>query len=170
MQNSITAHFMNFDVGFIQVNLDMTDHCTTDFCTWRTICLVPVRCTSSIRHMYTTDFAYDGQIFLVPLSLSYPSSPVVRFSKDNILLYYFMNECGIHILVWRNIFHTTYSMNLIVGLLRDAGCIHSLQAQKRVCFSMRRMYKINKSQCGNDIVTLIVLRLLFPGGHGCKDF
>ena len=27
--------------------------------------------------MYTTDFAYDGPIFLVPLSLSYPSSPVV---------------------------------------------------------------------------------------------
>ena len=26
-----------------------------------------------IRHMYTTDFAYDGQIFLVPLSPSYPS-------------------------------------------------------------------------------------------------
>ena len=26
--------------------------------------------------MYTADFAYDGPIFLVPLSLSYPSSPV----------------------------------------------------------------------------------------------
>ena len=26
--------------------------------------------------MYTTDFAYDGPIFLVPLSLSYLSSPV----------------------------------------------------------------------------------------------
>ena len=26
--------------------------------------------------MYTTDFAYDGPIFLVPLSPSYPSSPV----------------------------------------------------------------------------------------------
>ena len=61
----------------IQVNLDMTDHCTTDFCIWRTICLVPVRWISSIRHMYTTDFAYDGPIFLVPLSPSYPSSPVV---------------------------------------------------------------------------------------------
>ena len=60
----------------IQVNLDMTDHWTTDFCIWRTICLVPVRCISSIRHMYTTDFAYDGPIFLAPLSLSYPSSPV----------------------------------------------------------------------------------------------
>ena len=64
-------------MNVIQVNLDMTDHCTTDFCIWRTICLVPVRCISSIRHMYTTDFAYDGPIFLVPLSLSYPSSPVV---------------------------------------------------------------------------------------------
>ena len=62
---------------FIQVNLDMTDHCTTDFCIWRTICLVPVWCVSSICHMYTTDFAYDGLIFLVPLSLSYPSSPVL---------------------------------------------------------------------------------------------
>ena len=29
------------------------------------------------RHMYTTDFAYDVPIFLVPLSLSYPTSPVV---------------------------------------------------------------------------------------------
>ena len=26
--------------------------------------------------MYMTDFAYDGPIFLVPLSLSYPRSPV----------------------------------------------------------------------------------------------
>ena len=38
--------------------------------------MVPVRCISSIRHMYKTDFAYDGPIFLVPLSPSYPSSPV----------------------------------------------------------------------------------------------
>ena len=30
-------------------------------------------------HMYTTDVAYDGPIFLVPLSPSYPSSPVVTF-------------------------------------------------------------------------------------------
>ena len=27
--------------------------------------------------MYTTDVAYDGPIFLVPLSPSYPSSPVL---------------------------------------------------------------------------------------------
>ena len=40
------------------------------------ICLVPVRCISSMCHMYTTDFAYDGPIFLVPLSPSYPSSPI----------------------------------------------------------------------------------------------
>ena len=39
-------------------------------------CLVPVRCISSICHVYTTDFAYDGPIFLVSLSPSYPSSPV----------------------------------------------------------------------------------------------
>ena len=57
----------------------MTDHCTTDFCIWRTICLVQVRCISSICHMYMTDFAYDGPFFLVPLSLSYPSSPVLHF-------------------------------------------------------------------------------------------
>ena len=61
----------------------MTDHWTTDFCIWRTICLVPVRCISSIRHMYTTDFAYDGPIFLVPLSLSYPSSPVLAVLGRN---------------------------------------------------------------------------------------
>ena len=59
----------------IQVNLDMTDHCTRT--TVRQI-LVPVRCISSIRHMYTTDFAYDGRTFLVPLSPSYPSSPVIQ--------------------------------------------------------------------------------------------
>ena len=64
------------------MNLDMTDHCTTDFCIWRTIWLVPVRCISSIRHMYTTDFAYDGPIFLVPLSLSYPSSPVCWLEEE----------------------------------------------------------------------------------------
>ena len=38
--------------------------------------------------MYTTDFAYDGPIFLVPLSPSYPSSPVlsclVAFLKQKI--------------------------------------------------------------------------------------
>ena len=61
----------------VQVNLDMTDHCMPNFCIWRTVCLAPVRCISSIRHMYTTDFAYDGPIFLVPLSPSYPSSPVL---------------------------------------------------------------------------------------------
>ena len=61
----------------LQVNLDMTDNCTTDFCIWRTICLVLVWCISSMRHMYTTYFAFDGPIFLVPLSLSYPSSPVL---------------------------------------------------------------------------------------------
>ena len=43
----------------------------------RYACMVPVRCISSIRHMYTTDFAYDGPIFLVPLSPSYQSSPVL---------------------------------------------------------------------------------------------
>ena len=69
---------------WIQVNLDMTDHCTADFCIWRTICLVPIRCTSSISHMYMTDFAYDGPIFLVPLSLSYPSSPVLEKIKTGI--------------------------------------------------------------------------------------
>ena len=68
--------------SLLQVNLDMTDHCTTDFCIWRTISLVPVRCISSIRHMYTTDFAYDGPIFLVPLSPSYPSSPVLKSNPN----------------------------------------------------------------------------------------
>ena len=34
--------------------------------------------------MYTTDFAYDGPIILVPLSLSYPSSPVVIMYRSNI--------------------------------------------------------------------------------------
>ena len=53
-------------IRHVQVNLDMTDHCTTDFCIWQTICLVPIRRISSIRLMYTTDFAYDGPIFLVP--------------------------------------------------------------------------------------------------------
>ena len=29
-----------------------------------------------VSNVYMTDFAYDGPIFLVPLSPSYPSSPV----------------------------------------------------------------------------------------------
>ena len=33
-------------------------------------------CISSMYHMYTTDFAYDGPIFLAPSSPSYASSPV----------------------------------------------------------------------------------------------
>ena len=32
--------------------------------------------------MYKKDFAYDGPIFLVPLSLSYPSSPVDIFPTN----------------------------------------------------------------------------------------
>ena len=38
--------------------------------------------------MYTTDYAYDGPIFLVPLSLSYPSSPVyiyLPYGNKNLL-------------------------------------------------------------------------------------
>ena len=69
------------DLQYVQVSLDMTDHCMTDFCLWRTICSVPVPCISSMCHMYMTYFAYDGPIFLVPLSLSYPSSPVLEFSS-----------------------------------------------------------------------------------------
>ena len=30
-------------------------------------------------HMYVTDFAHDGPISLVQLSLSYPSSPVYSY-------------------------------------------------------------------------------------------
>ena len=62
----------------VQVNLDMTNHCTTEF-------------------------AYDGPIFLVPLSPSYPSSPVVvdvtkeflgysfteRIEKENLIQTFF---------------------------------------------------------------------------------
>ena len=40
--------------------------------------MVPVQCISSMCHMYMTDFAYDGPIFLVLLSPSYPSSPVFK--------------------------------------------------------------------------------------------
>ena len=74
---------------FIQVNLDMTDNCMTDFRIWRTICLVPVRCISSIRHMYTTDFAYDGPIFLshwvchIQVHLYNPSNAEVIFGHNN---------------------------------------------------------------------------------------
>ena len=35
----------------------------------------PVPCISR-SHMYMMDFAYDGPNFLVPLSLSYPRSPI----------------------------------------------------------------------------------------------
>ena len=44
--------------------------------------------------MYTTDFAYDGPIFLVPLSPSYPSLPVVDFdtSFDKLVMNQRKNE------------------------------------------------------------------------------
>ena len=64
----------------VQVNLYMRDHCTTDFCLWWTICLVPVPCISSMFHMCMKDFAYHGPIILVPLNPSYPSSPVLSES------------------------------------------------------------------------------------------
>ena len=64
----------------LQVNLDMTDHCMTDFCIWRTMCLVPVRCISYVFVICIWQILHinDGPIFLVPLSLSYPSSPVLE--------------------------------------------------------------------------------------------
>ena len=86
----------------IQVNLDMTDHCTTDFCIWQTICLVPVWCISSIRHMYMTDFAYDGPNFLVPLSLSYPCSTVYQ-------TYYLIK--------YRCVSGSWWNMDILVGLV-----------------------------------------------------
>ena len=44
--------------------------------------------------MYMTDFAYDGPIFLVPLSLSYPSSPVLVEGLYQILVWnYFCYLC-----------------------------------------------------------------------------
>ena len=70
----------------IPIYLDMTDLCTTDFCLWRTICLVPVPCISSMCHVYMTNFACDGPIFLVPLSLSYPSSPVYSNIRTIVLV------------------------------------------------------------------------------------
>ena len=92
----------------IQVNLDMTDHCMTDFCIWWTVCLVPVWCISSFPHMYTTDFACDGPIFLVPLSLSYPSSPVlpnVKILFDITWIYHIHSQLKRQkkIMLWSNI-------------------------------------------------------------------
>ena len=70
----------------LQVNLDMTDHCT----------MYPVRCISSIHHMHTTDFAYYGPIFLVPLSPSYPSSPVFYslLSLYFLYIYIYVDSCS----------------------------------------------------------------------------
>ena len=48
--------------------------------------------------MYTTDFAFDGPIFLVPLSPSYPSSPVLL-----------------------SIFITLYKLQLLVALCKYKG-------------------------------------------------
>ena len=45
-------------------------------------------------HMYMTDFAYDGPIFLVPSSPSYPGSPGVSynsFNPYNVFLYIIPN-------------------------------------------------------------------------------
>ena len=52
--------------------------------------LVPVPCISSMFHMCMTDLAYDGPIFLVPLSLSYASSPAIKI--ENKLSIYWMNK------------------------------------------------------------------------------
>ena len=40
--------------------------------------------STCIRHMYMTDFAYGGPIFMVPLSPSYPSSPVLSYHLRNL--------------------------------------------------------------------------------------
>ena len=58
--------------GHIQVNLDMTDHCTTDDMLGPSP--MHIKYVSYVYNM--TDFPYDGPIFLVSLSQSYPSSPV----------------------------------------------------------------------------------------------
>ena len=64
----------------IQVNLDMTDHCTTDFLHMMDDMLGPSPSPMHIKYssyVYDRLNAYDGPIFLVPLIPSYPSSPVI---------------------------------------------------------------------------------------------
>ena len=56
----------------------MTDHCASDFLAITDDMLGPSPMhIFSMCHKYMTDFAYGGPIFLVPLSSSYASSPVV---------------------------------------------------------------------------------------------
>ena len=58
------------ELGYDEPLYDGFSHMTDDM-------LGPSPMHLSIRHLYTTDFSYDAPIFLVPLSLSYPSSPVI---------------------------------------------------------------------------------------------
>ena len=86
----------------------MTDHCTADFCLWRMMCLVPVPCISSMCHMYMTDFAYDGPIFLVPLSLSYPCSPVCDITLCFVIAFYSQ--------VWYQLFFDSVIYNVCTNI------------------------------------------------------
>ena len=58
--------------------------------------------------MYMTDFAYDGPIFLVPLSPSYPSSPVYRY------VYIYMIFTDIYIYIY-----ITLTLMLVVANLAN---------------------------------------------------
>ena len=98
-------------LSYVQANLDMTDSmepgklvrhmqnlsytCTYDkYLDWdQAYCPSYAKiCRTVFRHiqvhLYMTDFAYEGPIFLVPLSLSYPSSPVPSTVNSTIKIPY----------------------------------------------------------------------------------
>ena len=63
--------------------------------------------------MYMTDFAYDGPIFLVPLSLSYPSSPVYIY----IYIYIYIDiDIDIYIYIYIFIFYVCVCVHMYIDM------------------------------------------------------
>ena len=133
--------------------------------------MVPVRCISNIRHMYTTDFAYDGPIFLVPLSPSYPSSPVItttirnnkhiltekRF-KCNMLLQYHGNYIEI------NFSLICYKLTLLEFLLSISHInLDSHHVLRFFCSPNLPCCQPGLLQCSDSLASAILLPRFWPG-------
>ena len=83
--------------------------------------------------MYTTDFAYDGPIFLVPLSLSYPSSPVFV----SLRIYCIAN-------IWKGPIPNTHLYSIVDFLYTDEGTFWRVLAFVNKDFDFTIVQHVNK--------------------------
>ena len=113
-------------------------------------------------HMYMTDFAYEGPIVLVPISLSYPSSPVFRSDLCYCLI---LCWCVLpyETMCWRVPFRDTPSFSTIIQI-----CIYSNQFYLITLFLSEYFVRLYVSLSSiSSAHHLSVKRLKFRPVTGC---